>query len=276
MTESGNTIKSPLALRVRRLQYQILPIVVVVICGLLTAALWSRQMHGAVGTGEVNAVQVQLESKVPGMLIALPKPVEMFDNVRSGDVVARIDLSIDEAELRRLEQELAGLEGNNAASKPAATAVATTESAPNSTAGWYHSRIEELQTRLRAQEIKAPISGMIVRVHKRPGESATPGKEIMTIAAEQGEFIVGYFRQDQGARPTPGQSVQIRGRGKPIRSYRATVVNVSPQVELFPVRHRRAPLVEEWGFVAQIAVPKSAQFKPGEMLDLVLEPAAAN
>ena len=272
MVENGTTIKSPLPLRVRRLQYQVLPIVVVVICGLLAAGLWSRQIHGAVATGEVNAVQVQLESKVPGMLIALPKPVEMFDNVRSGDVVARIDLSIDEAELRRLEQELAGLEGNPAASKPAATA----ESAPNSTAGWYHSRIEELQTRLRAQEIKAPISGTIVRVHKRPGESATPGKEIMTIAAEQGEFIVGYFRQDQGARPTPGQYVEIRGRGKPIRSYRAAVVSVSPQVELFPVRHRRAPLVEEWGFVAQIALPKSAQFKPGEMLDLVLEPAAAN
>jgi multidrug resistance efflux pump len=261
MAENG-TIISPWPLRMKRLQHQFLPFVVVALCALIAAVLWSRHMRGAVGTGEVNAVQVLVESKVPGMLRDLPKPVEMFDNVKAGDLVARLDLSIEEAELRRLQQELAGVQGD-ATSKPVA----------NAPAEWYRSRIDELQTRLRAQEIKAPIAGTIIRIHKRPGESAVVGKEIMTIAADHGDFIVGYFRQDQGARPTPGQYVQIRGRGKPVQTFRAAVVSVSPQVELLPVRHRRNPLLEEWGFVAQIAIPRSAQIKPGEMLDLVLEPA---
>src|SRR5262245_42836985 len=146
MTVQNGHIPSPLPLRIRRMQHQILPIVAVVFCAVLAGVLWMRQVRGAIGTGEVNAVQVQLESKVPGLLRDLPKQVELFDEVQKGDVVARIDMSIDEIELRRLEQELATLEGN-----PAATTRPGTTT--NSTAAWYHTRIEELQARLRAQEI---------------------------------------------------------------------------------------------------------------------------
>ena len=62
-------------------------------------------------------------------------------------------------------------------------------------------KITELEQKILAQDIKAPISGTIVAIHRFPGQAVTAGQDIMTIASEKGDYIVTYVRQTQIIQP---------------------------------------------------------------------------
>src|SRR6185436_5109826 len=96
-------IRTPLSLLVRRLHIRVVPVITFAISALLAGWLWVSQAHSAMASGEVAAVRVALESKFEGVLEELPKPVNLFDSVKSGQVVARLDTSAAERELSTLE-----------------------------------------------------------------------------------------------------------------------------------------------------------------------------
>ncbi len=246
-------ISTPLPLLLKRAQYQLLPVVTMLLCASLAGWIWTRSARTLVTTGEVNAIRIGVESKYDGMLEELPAKVKVFDTVRSGQVIARIDTSAAEVELRQLE---------------AAATTAPTSMPPAS----GKNRIDELRARIQSRDIKSPIDGTVVEINHRPGQSTKPGQPIMVIAANRGDYIVGYIRQNQALRPTPGMVVEIRERlvgATPIRSY---VQSVGPQVEPMPTRHLKNPQISEWGIPLQIAVPSELDIKPGEMVDLVIRP----
>jgi multidrug resistance efflux pump len=251
-------IATPLPLLAKRVRYQFVPIVTFLICAGLAGWLWSRQARSAVMSGEVNVVRVGIESKHKGMLEALPHPVNAFDTVKAGQVIARLDTTTAETELQQMEQELAALTGSTA-----------------TTRGWspelYRVRIEELRARIRDKDIKSPVNGTVVEVLKHPGQEATPGKHFMTVAAARGEYIVGYLRQGQALRPVPGMMVDVRARSGG-KVYQSWVQSVGPQIEPIPPRHLRKADIPEWGFLVQVALPAEAEFTPGEMLELTLRP----
>jgi multidrug resistance efflux pump len=250
------------------MRYQILPIVSVLACASVAAWIWGGQTHAAAGIGEVEAVRVELHPTFEGVLEELPHPVKVFDAVQSGQVIARLDTGIAEAELRRLEQELSQMPGTSATSGPT-----TAPAAPYSIVQWYQARIDELRAQVNKRDIKAPISGTVMSIHRRPGETATLGKAILTIASDKGEYIMGYLREDHMIRPEAGMTVQIRTRDKPARTYLSFVESVGAQMELIPVRYWRNPNVQEWGRPIRVALPEGAQLAPAETLDLVVSPA---
>jgi multidrug resistance efflux pump len=241
------TIRTPWPLVFRRVRFQFLPILTVLASATLAGWIWASQAHSAVGTGEVEAIRVMIECKSDGVLEPLPRPVNVFDAVTSGQVVARLDTRAAEAELRRLEEELSQLESGATTAPSVAHANASVE--------WYRARIDQLNAKIDAKDLKAPIAGIITEIHKRPGEG-----------------IIGFFRQDQ-VRPAPGAPVQIQSRTRSGATYRSYVQSVGAQVELLPSRHWRNPQVQEWGLPVQIAMPKDADLKPGETVDLVMKPA---
>src|SRR2546429_2337670 len=207
-------IRTPWPLVFRRVRFQFVPIVTVVASACLAGWIWASQAHSAVGTGEVEAIRVMIECKSDGVLEQLPRPVNVFDSVTSGQIVARLDTSVAEAELRRLEQELSQLESGATTAPSVGHANASVE--------WYRARIDQLNAKIDAKDLKAPISGIITEIHKRPGEGAQAGKPIMTIAADHANCIIGYFRQDQ-VRPAPGAPVQIQARSRSGAIYRSYV-----------------------------------------------------
>jgi len=71
----------------------------------LAGWLWVRHARSATGTGEVSAVRITVESKVEGILEKLPQPVHVFDSVRDGQLIARVDLGLVEKQLQRLRAE---------------------------------------------------------------------------------------------------------------------------------------------------------------------------
>jgi len=260
-----SAIPTPVSLALSRARYQLLPIFTMIACALLAGWLWARNARSTAAFGEVTGVRIRLESKFAGMLEELPRPVKVFDSVRAGQVVARIDTSAAEAELLQVEAELQLGESPDAQKNPAASALRLTQAA-------RQARRDELRLRIAARDIKSPIDGTIVQISQRPGQSAKLGKPIMTIAAERGDWIVGYLRPDDAIRPTPGMMVKVRTRGTPSRVMESFVQSVGPQVHELPARYFQNPKVPEWGLPVQIAMPPEAELRPGETVDLVFRP----
>ena len=111
-------IPTPLAQHLRRIQRQLLPVVIFGGIVVLTAWLWGRHINIPNAAGEVATVQVNVASPADGRLIPLAgKPLEVFDNVKTGEVIARLDadaqlagLDALKGELERLHKELGSVE----------------------------------------------------------------------------------------------------------------------------------------------------------------------
>jgi multidrug resistance efflux pump len=263
MSDRPAAVKVPWKLAVRRARYQLVPVTTMFLSTLLAGWLWMRHATTSTGTGEVAAVRVEVESKVEGVLADLPQPIRPFDTVRKGQLVARIDTSMDERQLDRLRAEAGRV---RAASQPSDLAALAEREA----------QISELQAKIDARDVKSPIEGTVMEIHRRPGHSAKLGKPIMVIAARDADYVIGYVREDQPIRPTSGMKVTVRprgGNGGQRRSFDSYVNSVGAQVEPLPTRHLRNPNVQEYGIPVQIAIPQDVVVTPGEMVDLVFRPA---
>ncbi|HEV8377595.1 MAG TPA: HlyD family efflux transporter periplasmic adaptor subunit, partial [Tepidisphaeraceae bacterium] len=313
-TETKQTIRTPLPLLMRRVRYQILPILTMVVCLILSGWLWVRRGGSVTAIGSVNAIQQPVNAKIDGLLVNLPadRKIQIFDSVSAGEVVARLDSSHIEAQIQRETERLnevrrqlemfnkvkpkgpttaptSGTQGagtETAANAPlkgaaARAAIAHAEGTEGEAetdilsnpllqnkfslemmANGYQAKIQELEQRILAQDIKAPISGTIISIHRVPGQAVTAGQAIMTIASEKGDYIVTYVRQTQVIQPKEGMTVNVHLRSAP-RTLRSHVASVGPQVERIPPEHLRDPRMMEWGIPVHVAVPIDP-LRPGE------------
>jgi multidrug resistance efflux pump len=130
------------------------------------------------------------------------------------------------------------------------------------------SLIGEVQLEIDSLEVRAPISGTICAINCWPGQHVRAGDPIVTLAADQGRYIVSYVRQQQRFRPRPGMPVAVRLRLPGARPVDTWVERVGPQVELVPPHHRRDPAVPEWGQPIRILPPQGLALRPGELVDV--------
>ncbi len=129
---------------------------------------------------------------------------------------------------------------------------------------------EQLKLEHAQLEVKAPIAGRIVAVHRIPGQVVRAGDPIVTIASEEGRYIVTYVRQDQGLRPIENLTVELRPRNQNIKSTDSFIQRVGPQVESVPSHQLRDPMRPEWGVPVLIAMPDSLRpvLRPGELVGI--------
>jgi multidrug resistance efflux pump len=132
-------------------------------------------------------------------------------------------------------------------------------------------RIRELQIEITRLAIRAPTRGIICAVHRRPGDTVRPGDPIVTVAAEQGRYIVSYVRQEQRLEPKVGMPVEVRVRAPVSRPLVTKVERVGPQVEPIPLHQCRDPRVPEWGLPVRIALPDGFSVRPGELLEVTFK-----
>lgn len=124
-----------------------------------------------------------------------------------------------------------------------------------------------------ALELKAPISGTLVGIHCRPGQTVIPGELIATIAADQGHHIVGYIPEDSTLVAKRGMTVTLRARtaGTPVMT--SKVEEVGAQIETIPKHQRTSATMTQWGVPVRIKVPSESMLRPGSLLDLRFEGA---
>jgi multidrug resistance efflux pump len=263
MSENRGSIPTPLPLRFRRIRYQIVPIVTLIVSATLAGWIWARQTHQGYGVGEVSEVRIDLDAKFDGVLMDKPLPA-VFDSVKAGQVVARIETSEEQAELARLEQELARMTGPSTSPAQGGDTYSLMR--------WYHTRMDELRQRIKEADLTSPIDGTITRIQKNSGEHVKLGTTILTVGADHAQFIIGYLRPNQSVRPSTGMVVEVRPRSALSPSFRTFIQSVGPGYEPLPPHMLFTPTVPERALAIQIALPSDSKLKPGELIDFSLKP----
>lgn len=289
MSDNLDPIPTPLPRLIQRLRYQAVPVVTLLIAVMLAGWLWGRRGGSAVTVGEVNVVRLNINTRQDGILADLPnkKTYRVFETVTAGETIARLDRSVIDAQIARLQSELdqmrAELENqtrSGAATRPSSggavrtnvanVAPATSNNPDNASpsldfvqsaaalrigiAG-HVARIRELEGRLLELDIKAPISGTIVQVVRMPGQAVQAGQPIMVLASDKGDYIVSYIRQYQPVKPIPGTPVEVRVRST-LASIHSKVISVGPQMEMVPETQRKDARVPEWGLPVHVEIPR--------------------
>ncbi len=137
-------------------------------------------------------------------------------------------------------------------------------------------KIREIELTIDQLQIRSPINGVVAAVLKRPGQTVAAGEPILTVAAEQGEYIVSYFRQGRNLQPAPRMAVNIRRRNLPIETLTSRIEQIGPRYELIPPHQTPDPKVPLWGRPARIFIPAGVKLTPGELVDIRLLPHAAD
>jgi multidrug resistance efflux pump len=133
-------------------------------------------------------------------------------------------------------------------------------------------RIKEWQLQIANLEIRAPITGTICAIYRWPGQTIRSGDPIMTIAADNGRYIVSYIRQEQIFHPKPGAPVLVKARGTKTETLESVVELVGSQMELIPQHQRRSAQLPEWGIPVRISMPENLAIRPGELVDISFQP----
>ena len=129
-------------------------------------------------------------------------------------------------------------------------------------------RIRELEIQLQGLAIRAPMSGIVMEVLRRPGQSVQPGDPVLRLAADHGRYVVSFVRQEINWRPTEGAMVTIRERRPNGRSAKAVVQRIGPQVIPVSAHQLRTQGTPEWGLPVQLALPAELDLAPGELVDV--------
>jgi len=117
-------------------------------------------------------------------------------------------------------------------------------------------------------DLAAPVSGTLVKISCRPGQTVVPGEPIATIAADQGHHIVGYIPEDSDLVAKRGMTVTLlpRAAGAPITA--SKVEEVGAQIEKIPRHQRTSATMPQWGVPVRIKMPSESVLRPGSLVDL--------
>ena len=207
-------IPTPITVRWRRLQYQVVPVLTVVLCSLVAWRLWQAAPR-VTALGQVNVETADVRSPSAGVLLDLPPAhlPRLYELVTAGQLLARVE------------------DGGG-----------------------------------KTNDVTAPLSGQVVAIHRKPGNTVKAGQLLVSIAGSRGRFITTYVRSEQRVQPEPGMPVDVRLKSDPSRTYRTIVERVGPQFEAIPPAQLRDRKAEEWGLPVIIAAPAQAALKPGELV----------
>jgi multidrug resistance efflux pump len=274
-------IPTPMKLQLKRVRYQVLPVVVFVISLALTIWLWRDYAGAPSGVGEVATVTVQVAAPRDGTLAEIDNAPRLYDRVEAHQMIARFDASRLITEQEKVQEEL------SAAQKELGEAQAAAEEAQKAN---DRARAEQLKTRLAAlrgnvtqlrtqlgqlekdilsAKIEAPISGTVTAVLRQPNEFVKQGQEIYTITQDSGACIVSYVRPGTGVVPKKDMKVLVRNQATK-KSAWTIVQEVGTAVQPVPEQQLVNTRRQEWGIPVRIAMPDPSKLplRPGELVVL--------
>jgi multidrug resistance efflux pump len=130
------------------------------------------------------------------------------------------------------------------------------------------SKIDGLVLRLQQLEIRSPITGTITEIHAWPGQVVQSGESIVTVAANQGRYIVSYLHEDQIIQPDLGDVVSVHSRSPGATHLKATITRIGPQVQRIPPHQLADRTTPKWGVPLRIELPSDLNARPGELVQL--------
>jgi multidrug resistance efflux pump len=215
--------------------------------GLAAAGWWASQALFAPpqprqvsASGIVESDEVRLSPEVTGRLVSIA--VREGDQVRQGDVVARLNASAIQVQLRQAD---------------AATR-------------------QQLEIEAEKHLLRAPIAGVVTRVPMRVGETAVPGQTVVVIAEPLRMEVTLYVREREIGEVWVGQSVNIVAEAFPGRAFAGTVSWVNQRAQFTPrniqAQRDRQNLV--YAVKVQVENPDGS-LKAGLPVDATFSPTSA-
>jgi multidrug resistance efflux pump len=280
-TASIEPIPTPMKLRLRRIRYQILPIVVFTLALCATAYLWKDYAGTPHGVGEVNAVTVRVAAPHDGKLAAMEGYPRVYDHVDLGQPIARFDVTHLQDQQDKAQEELSKLQKElDDANKLVETAgkgsdKSKLEDAKRQAAA-YKGALEEkrtefdhLERQIKAATIESPVGGKVTAVDRQPNEFVKQGQEIMTITQDSGAYIVSYVRPGSAVMPRKDMKVLVRNQTSR-KSAWSRVQEVGTSVQPIPEHQLTNSKKPEWGIPVRIAMPDTdlLPLRPGELVVL--------
>lgn len=274
-------IPTPLKHQMKRVRYQVLPVVIFLIALGLTIYLWRDYAGNPNGYGEVAAVTVKVAAPHDGKLAAVDDAPLLYEHVPAHKTIARFDnaklvteqekvqdhLSKAQAELEEANRglEAAQKAGDKVKLEQAKTQVATLRT----TVADLRSQWNQLDEKINSGKIEAPISGTVTAIHRQPNEFVKQGQEIMTITQDSGACIVSYVRPGTGVVPKRNMKVLVRNQTTKKAAY-TIVQEVGTHVEPIPEHQLTNAKRPEWGIPVRIAMPDPSKLplRPGELVVL--------
>jgi hypothetical protein len=273
-------IQTPLKLQMRRIRYQVLPVLVFAIALVATAYLWKTYAGAPHGYGEVHAIAARISAPKDGTLLANENYPKLFDRVEKDQVLARFSASDQDDkqakigdELKKSRDDLTTAETEYDTALKAGADKAKLDPMKQKVAALKASVEEEmkrfthLDKKIEASTLKAPCSGVVTEIKHQAGEFVKQGQDIMTITEESGSYITSYVRVGNGVIPTRDQEVMVRGQDSR-RSVRARVQEVGAQIEPIPEHQLSSAKKPEWGVPVRISMPVDLPLRPGELVVL--------
>lgn len=128
------------------------------------------------------------------------------------------------------------------------------------------------QLALKPIVLRAPLSGKVSVIHRRPGENIVAGEPIITVTASDSERIVGYLRQPLPLEPHVGMAVQVRQRSGARQESWANILAIGNHFENINSNLLRPGMPFEIGLPISISLPPDLTLIPGELVELTLRP----
>jgi multidrug efflux system membrane fusion protein len=189
-----------------------------------------------------------LAPQVAGVLVAVP--VREGQAVESGAVLARVEpgplddaVRAAEAAERRAAAETefrksaaartAALVDKGVASRQDAEQDAAAAVSAEAALAEASSALATARRRRGWAELRAPFGGVIVRVHRRPGDSVdgTPATPVVQVAAAAGTQVAAEATAAALTRLGPDEPAEVEATGVPGSVLRARVIRVARAVE---------------------------------------------
>lgn len=129
--------------------------------------------------------------------------------------------------------------------------------------------LEELQRQGNALTLRAPVRGIIGRIHFVPGEQLRPGEIMLNIYLEHPTQVTTYIPEGLLTDLNLGDVLQVQSIQESDYMIDGTVTSLGNKIRELPVRMRRDPTVQAWGREVRLQIPSANKLMQGERVLVV-------
>lgn len=172
--------------------------------------------------GHIEVTETDLAFQVPGRIETVS--VEPGEEVKAGQVVAKIDDKVFRQELNAAEGRLEAVDA--APPRPKKLKDAELRQA--------RAAVELARLRLSYATLKSPVNGLVLARSANPGELAAVGTTIITLGDLENVWFEGYLPERDLGKVSYGQKAAITTDSFPGEKYSGTVSYISAKAEFTP------------------------------------------